>query len=175
MQIKKRVGRLVLTAVFTAMITVATLVIQVPIGMGGYLNLGDALVLSGAWLLGGPLGAFAAAVGSALADLFAGYAVYALPTFFIKGGMALLAAFLGRLVQRRGNGRIVLRALGGLLAELVMVAGYFVFEWVLYKSLAGALLSVPFNLLQGAVGLILGVLFAEFFDRSGIIAHLREG
>ena len=44
----KKLLRLVLTALFMAMICVATLVIQIPLPAHGYLNAGDAIVLLGA-------------------------------------------------------------------------------------------------------------------------------
>ena len=72
-----RWSRLVYTALFTALTTVATLVIQVPSPMSGYVNLGDAMVLLSAWILGPVYGTAAAGIGSMLADLLSGYAYYA--------------------------------------------------------------------------------------------------
>ena len=46
------VKTLVLTAVVAAMACAATLAVQIPSPTGGYLNLGDAVVLLGAYLLG---------------------------------------------------------------------------------------------------------------------------
>lgn len=50
------VKTLVLTAVVAAMACAATLAVQIPSPTGGYLNLGDAVVLLGAYLLGPGLG-----------------------------------------------------------------------------------------------------------------------
>ena len=49
---KRKWEKLVFTSMFTALTCIATLVIQIPSPMNGYLNLGDALVLLGAWFLG---------------------------------------------------------------------------------------------------------------------------
>ena len=87
---------LVWAALFTALTTVATMVIQVPSPTGGYLNAGDAIVLLSAFLLGPIWGAVAAGVGSALADILAGYAIYAPATLIIKALMALTAGALLR-------------------------------------------------------------------------------
>lgn len=55
------------------------MIIKVPtFGMNGYVNIGDAAVLISAWLLGNPYGAFAAGIGSGLADLLSGYPAYIL-------------------------------------------------------------------------------------------------
>ena len=87
-----RWSRLVYTALFTALTTVATLVIQVPSPMSGYVNLGDAMVLLSAWILGPVYGTAAAGIGSMLADLLSGYAYYAPGTLIIKCLMAFVAA-----------------------------------------------------------------------------------
>lgn len=64
-----------LSALFAALCCVATMIIRIPtIGTNGYVNIGDAIVLLSAWIIGGPYGALAAGIGSGLADLLAGYA-----------------------------------------------------------------------------------------------------
>lgn len=63
---------LVLTAALAAMACAATMVVRIPTPTGGYVNLGDAVVLLGAYLLGPGWGAAAAGIGSALADLLGG-------------------------------------------------------------------------------------------------------
>ena len=85
---------LVMTGLFAALGCVATLVLQIPSPTGGYLNLGDTVVILGAYLLGPALGATAGGVGPALADLLSGYTVYVPATLVIKAVMGLLAAML---------------------------------------------------------------------------------
>ena len=79
-----KIRKLVLAALFAALCTVMTLVIQIPSPMQGYVNLGDCAVLLSAWVLGPVYGGVAAGTGSMLADLFSGYAHYAPGTFLIK-------------------------------------------------------------------------------------------
>ena len=70
----KNITRLVFGGLLAAVITVSTMVIQIPTPTKGYVNLGDSFVIIAGWLLGGWGGALAAGIGSGLADLFAGYA-----------------------------------------------------------------------------------------------------
>ena len=63
-----KIRKLVLAALFAALCTIMTLVIQVPSPMQGYVNLGDCAVLLSAWVLGPLYGGAAAGVGSMLAD-----------------------------------------------------------------------------------------------------------
>lgn len=67
-----KVKALVLTGLFAALGCVATMVLVVPSPTGGYMNLGDAVVLLGTYLLGPVCGAVAGGIGPALADLLAG-------------------------------------------------------------------------------------------------------
>ena len=92
---KKELLKLVLTAMFAALAYVATTIIQIPIpATGGYINLGDCVVLLGAFLLGPIYGAIAGGIGSALADILSGYTQYAIGTFVIKAAMAAVAALI---------------------------------------------------------------------------------
>ena len=68
-----RVRTIVTTALMAALACVATMVIRVPSPTGGYMNLGDTVVLLGAFLLGPWYGALAGGIGSALADVLSGY------------------------------------------------------------------------------------------------------
>ena len=121
-----KIRKLVLAALFAALCTVMTLVIQIPSPMQGYVNLGDCAVLLSAWVLGPVYGGVAAGTGSMLADLFSGYAHYAPGTFLIKLCMAVAAALIFRFLRNRPASKLLLaQGASGLVAEAVMVAGYF--------------------------------------------------
>ncbi len=142
--------RLTLTALFTALCTVSTLVVTIPLPYG-YLNVGDVFVLLAGWLLGPIYGTIAAGVGSALADTISGFAVYALPTLFIKAGVAAIAWGVATLIQNARKTtavEIFRRIIAAIVAELWMVAGYFLFESVLY-GVAGGVATLFGNGMQG--------------------------
>ena len=84
---------LCLTALFTAIVFVMTFVPKIPIPLG-YAHLGDAAVLLAVVLLGRKQGAIAGAVGSALADLIGGFALWIVPTLLIKYIMAWIFGIL---------------------------------------------------------------------------------
>ncbi|MBR6616808.1 MAG: ECF transporter S component, partial [Oscillospiraceae bacterium] len=86
----QNIQKLVFSALLASLTCVCTMVIQIPgLTTGGYINLGDSIVLLCAWYAGGFYGAAAAGIGSMMADIFSGYAVYAPATFVIKALMAL--------------------------------------------------------------------------------------
>ncbi len=149
-----RWSRLVYTALFTALTTVATLVIQVPSPMSGYVNLGDAMVLLSAWILGPVYGTAAAGIGSMLADLLSGYAYYAPGTLVIKCLMAFVAAQVFLVLKDKVKGKHFAKVVSGLLAEIIMVAGYFGYAGLILGNGLSAALSIPGNLVQGGFGIV---------------------
>lgn len=167
---KSKTQRIVLAALFAALVCVATMVVKIPTPKG-YINLGDSIVLLSGWLLSPVYGFFAAAIGSMLADVLLGYTAYAPITFVIKGVMALVAFLFAKKVFKKNCG-LTGKLVGGLCAELVMVLGYFVYEGFLYGGEGGfatALVSVPFNAIQGAVGMIVGLLLVRVFEKAKIV------
>lgn len=158
--------RIVITALMAAMVCVATMIIKIPSPMKGYLNIGDCIVLLCGWLLSPGYGFVAAGLGSALADMFSGYITYAPATFLIKGSMALIAFACFKLMHKR-LGRLPSQIIGAVLAEIVMVFGYFVFEGFMYGFVPSAV-NIPANAVQGAAGLILGIVLVKVFERLKI-------
>ena len=150
--------RLVMTGVLMALACVATMVIQIPSPTHGYMNLGDCVVLLSGCLLGPVYGAVAGGVGSALADLLSGYAVYVPGTLVIKAVMAALAGILYRRSRK-------LLPVGAVLAELVMIVGYWLYDGVLMGSLAGSAAGIPSNIIQGVFGGVCGVALVAALSR----------
>ncbi len=156
--------KLVMAAMYASLCCVATMIIKIPSPLKGYLNLGDCIVLLSGFMLSPAYGFLAAGIGSALADIFSGYLVYAPATFIIKGLMALIAYFGFKLLRKK-IGATTSRILSGVVAEIFMVLGYFLFEGVLY-GFVPSVANIPANAIQGAVGIILGVALAKVFDKS---------
>jgi uncharacterized membrane protein len=139
-----------IAGVFAALIFTATFLLgfPLPIMTGGYVNLGDVFIYLAGFLFGGPIGAVAAAIGSALADLIKGFAIYAPATFVIKGVMAFV---VGHFASGKSFGKFAISVAA---AALFMVAAYFVFELALFSMQNGkpvlAIANIPFNLVQAA-------------------------
>ena len=158
--------KLVFSALFAALTCVMTMLVKIPSPLKGYLNLGDFAVLLSGRILGSVYGFAAAGIGAALADLFSGYLIYAPATFFIKGTMALIIYVVSK---KSGNkNALIFCGAGAVLAELFMVIGYYIFEGFFY-GFYPALLDIPSNLIQGAVGVILGLIAINFFEKNRII------
>ena len=161
-----RTKKIVMAAMLAALACVATMIITIPSPLKGYLNLGDCIVLVAGWMLSPMYGFLAAGLGSALADLFSGYVTYAPATFVIKGLMALIA-FYGYKLLHNKIGNLPSRIITGILAEIMMILGYFAFEGFLY-GFVPSLVNIPANGVQGIAGLIIGVILIKIFEKTKI-------
>jgi uncharacterized membrane protein len=149
-----KVKKLIFSALFAALCCVSTMVIKINTPLGGYIHAGDAVVLLGAFLLGPGWGALAAGLGSALADIIAGYLIYAPGTLIIKALMAIIAGKL--LHSHRFRHPAASAVFAGAVAELMMVVGYFLYECFILAFGFPAIANVPMNLLQGVFGTVAG-------------------
>lgn len=164
---KSKTQKIVVSAMLAALVCVATMIIKIPSPLKGYLNLGDCVVLLSGWLLSPVYGFLAAGIGSALADLFSGYVVYAPATFVIKGLMAVAAYFCFKHMHTK-LGNLPSRIISGIIAEIIMTAGYFVFEGFMY-GFVPSLANIPANAVQGVAGLILGTILIKIFEKNKIL------
>lgn len=161
-----RTKKIVIAAMLAALACVATMIIKIPSPLKGYLNLGDCIVLMAGWILSPAYGFLSAGIGSALADVFSGYIIYAPATFIIKGSMALIAFFGFKLLHNK-IGNLPSRIIAAILAEIIMILGYFVFEGFLY-GFVPSLVNIPANGVQGIAGLIIGVVLIKLFEKTKI-------
>lgn len=155
--------KLVMASMLASLACVATMIIKIPSPLKGYLNLGDCVVLLSGWFLSPFYGFMAAGIGSALADLFSGYVTYAPATFIIKGIMAA-AAYYGFKLLNKKLPQVAAYIISGVVSEIIMVLGYYVFEGFLYGFIPSAV-NIPANAVQGLAGLIIGTLLIRIFDK----------
>ncbi len=161
---KNTAQKLVMSALLAALTCVATMIIRLPSPLGGYINLGDAVVLASAFLLPNGYMFLSAGLGSALADLFAGYIAYAPATFVIKGLMTVIAFGIYTVLSKKLK-PLTAKIIGSVAAEIWMIGGYLVFESFIY-GFVPSLVNVPANAVQGVAGIIIGLLLTKFFKKT---------
>ncbi len=173
---KKRLDlkKLTSSALFAALTCVSTLIVLTYSPAGGYIHFGDCFVLLSGFLLGPLWGGVAAGLGSALTDLFLGYATYIPATFLIKWGVAALAAGLMRLMTRKSQRFSIAKcALAAVVGECIMVGGYFAYECILY-GFAGAFPNILMNVIQATSGIVFASLFMIPMTKIGYIKRFFE-
>jgi ECF transporter S component (folate family) len=172
-KINTQTKKLAFTGVFIALVFALTIVVRVPSPTGGYINIGDAAVLTAGIILGPVYGAIAAGLGSAISDIVAGAAIYAPGTLIIKALMALVVGLFYK--KCKSNGRLIVLLI---LSELIMVAGYFLYDaLVLYLTggenvFLASLEEIVGNSLQGAIGVIGAIMLRRLFE--DILTKMNE-
>jgi len=139
-----------MTGLFTAIVCIATMAIQIPIPLG-YAHLGDCMLLLAALCLGTKAGAFAGGVGSALADCLTGYPYWAPATLIIKTFMGIMAALMLR--NKEGHFQVFsLRSIAAVVITLLfMTVGYVIAGAILAGNIGAGLASAPGLLLKSAI------------------------
>lgn len=145
---------IVFTGLMTALVFIATFVPHIPIPLG-YAHLGDAVIFLLALLVPRRPALIAACLGSALADLLGGFALWAVPTIVIKYGMAEIVYRIAPQGRAIGQGRIVTALL---LSSLWMAFAYTLVGAVLYDGLIAALTSTPGLIVEGIVNSVIALL-----------------
>lgn len=166
---RKKIYKLIYSALFAALVSVSTMIIRIPILTNGYVHLGDGCVLLAGFILNCYYGPIAAGIGSAFADIFAGYAVYVPATFIIKAVVALIANRIFTVFSKGKESSRVRRfwgiTIGGICAELFMTISYFLFEAIILGYGLGAVVGIVGNIVQGSVGIVSSLIFMAVIDR----------
>ncbi len=174
MRNKKSLLRITNTAIFTAIILLATSVIKFSTGLGeGYIHLGDSFVYLAACVLPFSYCLVAGALGGGLADILSGYAIWSIPTMLIK--MLNMIPFV--LVCRKHKSSKILSkqaVLMTVVSGVITIAGYFVTECILY-SVASATLSLIGNGVQAVASGIIFVIIAKATDKINLKSKISKG
>lgn len=151
-------GGLLAAAVFAATC------ISFPNGIGGYMHLGDAVVIMSVMFLGGRRGALSAAIGAMLADIILGYAMWAPISLLAKASMALIiGGILGKMSLLKGRQRWFAAVLAGVAAETLI---YGAAGFILEGGIGGAVAEVTGMAVQGGIALIAGFMLTEALQKS---------
>ena len=85
--------------------------------------------------------------------------------------MAVVAYSCYKLFTKKAKSTIS-RIFSGILAEIVMILGYFLFEGILY-GFVPSLVNIPANAVQAVAGIIIGVVLITVFEKQNIIKLLK--
>jgi len=171
---------IVLNGLMIALVFAATRFTAIPSPIPpGYFNLGDAIIMTGAVLLGRRTGLIAGALGSMLADIAYGAFIYAPVTFVVKG---LEGYIIGILAENKQANRLPMVAkitLSTLVGAIFMVAGYFVSEATFLRAIdenlgfAAAVTNLPTNIAQGGTSVVVAVLLLTALLKSNAVSGLK--
>ncbi|APE96277.1 ECF transporter S component [Halodesulfurarchaeum sp. HSR-GB] len=137
------------SAVVGAAVAVATLFTRIPVGIG-YLNFGEVIIYTGAFLFGGTVGGLSGGIGAAAADVVSGYVFFAPVTLIAKGTEGYV---VGRLAGDSLKSKAIAVAVG---APFMIVAYVLAVAYLEGVPLALAK-ELPVDILQAVVGFAIAV------------------
>lgn len=145
------VKSIAITALFTALVLVFTVFVNVQLpfgGKGGLIHLGNIPLFVAAILFGKKVGAIAGGVGMALFDLLSGWTVWAPFTLVIVG---LMGFAVGGIAHHKKKYIELWSALAVVVACAIKVVGYYFAEVILYSNYIVPFASIPGNVIQVSV------------------------
>lgn len=158
-----------ITALMAALVFAGTYYLKIPIpAMGGYIHLGDSMIFLTVCILGKRKGAAAGAIGAALADLIGGYAIWMVPTFFIKAFMALIMGVMAE-KSNKTYGWVV----GCLISCVFQVAAYSAATAVLFDK-ASAFAMITGNTVQSLGGFLVALVVFTVMHNAGLVSAIRR-
>lgn len=174
----KKIRGIVLNGLMIALVLLVTIFTKIP-GPLGYFNIGDAAIIITAVLLGRKSGFIAGAFGSALADIFLGFAYFAPITFVVKGFEGFIIGYIIHIAKGRTkiNDEFI-RIFAIIVGCIAMVAGYFLAEISVLRLVSTefgyvkALSELPFNLIQGGVSAVIGYALSTSLSRIKALTQI---
>ncbi|MEL7567964.1 MAG: ECF transporter S component [Dehalobacterium sp.] len=163
--------KLINSGLMAALVVIGTMAIRIPTPTKGYIHVGDSMVYLCGIFLGPLYGAVAAGLGSLLADVLAGYVVYAPASLVIKFLDALVVGLIYLRFTKNNSTyarKIAVFSLAVFFGGLIMVLGYLAFESFLY-GFPVAILGVMPNIIQAAGGGVLLAPILFFLERQKLL------
>ena len=164
-----RTLRIVIAAMFAAMVAVMTAFVQIKTPTGGYVHLGDSMIYLAASFLPLPYAVAAAAIGGGIADLLV-YPETIIYTLIIKAVNAVFFSSKDEKLLTRRN------ALMTIPSGLVTVIGYSISKLIrmllagdsLQSAITNALWKMPENAIQAVASALIFLIVAAALDKAQI-------
>ncbi|MBQ4254357.1 MAG: ECF transporter S component [Erysipelotrichaceae bacterium] len=148
---------MIISSLISALVIFASAaLLKISIGALGYISLCDGFIVIMLSKQKPSVAMLIAAVSCVAADYLNGYSYYALATLIIKGMIGFLAASLkGKSEKYR------------FLTVFITLAGYGIYDWILYHSASYLKLSLCYNLLQSIISAVLIALHRYIVKKRG--------
>lgn len=150
---------LILSAMLIALVFVATLTLNIKLPIkanGGLVHLGTGMLFIASILFGPKKGAMAGAIGMGLFDAVSGYLLWAPITFVARGLQGYIVGKIAWSVGRKGDS-LAFNLFAMIVSVPFMVAVYYVGEAILYANWVAPLTSIPGDLVQNVIGMIVAI------------------
>jgi uncharacterized membrane protein len=162
--------KLAIYALSSAIVCVATILIKIPtVATDGYINFGDTFIFIFAIIFNPLCGLICGGLGSSLADIFSGYAVWAPYTLIIKGFEGYICGLIASKLFKKDISekfKFLFSLFAVSIAGLFMVTGYCFANAIMKGSIATGIASIPENLIQAGVSILIALILLFSFKIS---------
>ena len=109
-----------------------------------------------------------------MSDLIAGYTTYVPGTLVIKLLMAIAAWLIFKAIKKANINKVVAYIVSSVVAELIMVFGYFLYESTLLGYGLAAAASIPSNFIQAGICIVLAYILVAALEASKATALIKK-
>ena len=88
--------------------------------------------------------------------------------------MALVAYLFYKLLLKATKKAVFAEIVGGAAGAVIMAFGYFFYETLFFETAAVAIVNVPWNLIQGAIGVVISTAIMRILFATKIINKLQD-
>jgi uncharacterized membrane protein len=162
--------KIALYALSSAIVTIATMIIRIPtVATSGYINFGDSFIFIFAIIFNPLCGLISGGIGSALADIIGGYAYWAPYTLIIKGLEGFICGLIASKIFNKDlkeKIKFLFCLFATIISGLIMLIGYMLSGAIIAGSFAAGISSIPENLIQAGVSVIIALMLLFAFKIS---------
>jgi hypothetical protein len=88
--------------------------------------------------------------------------------------MALIAYLTYKLLLKATKNSLLSQIISGIIGAIIMAFGYFFYEIIFFCSAGVAIINVPYNLIQGAVGVALSTAIMQILHATNILEKFKQ-
>lgn len=167
-QTRQKTLSIAMTAMLIALVFIATLFVNIKLPIkanGGLVHLGTAMLFIASILFGPKKGAMAGAAGMGLFDVVGGWLIWAPITIVARGLQGFIVGKIAWANGRKGDS-IAFNIVAMIISMPVMHAVYYIGEVILYNNWVAPLASIPGDMIQNLLGLIVAIPVCLFLQKT---------
>ena len=162
-----------ITAMLISLVFIATLFVNIKLPIkanGGLVHLGTAMLFIASILFGPKKGAVAGAAGMGLFDVVGGWLIWAPITIVARGVQGFIVGKIAWANGRKGD-NLALNIVAMIISMPVMLAVYYIGEVILYSNWIAPLASIPGDIIQNMLGLIVAIPVCLFLKKTPVFKN----
>ena len=172
-QTRQKTLSIAITAMLISLVFIVTLFVNIKLPIkanGGLVHLGTAMLFIASILFGPKKGAVAGAAGMGLFDVVGGWLIWAPITIVARGVQGFIVGKIAWANGRKGD-NLALNIVAMIISMPVMLAVYYIGEVILYNNWIAPLASIPGDIIQNMLGLIVAIPVCLFLKKTAVFKN----